>query len=1286
MWMMMGLIMLVVMNPMGYAETEPNDTLATANAIDVNSGDSGSLTTVLPVDIYDIYQVVTPSDGLFQVGVVPVAELRVEVTLIDSDGVAVLGVKDGGGKGTSAGVIYSNLMGGTYSVVVKAVEGLGDYGIQVNFAPIEEIDDEPNGSPANAIQMRPNTEAEGHLGFHGNLITDQNDFYVIRTDSDGALELTVFPDGGLRVGMQLRDTNGNKILIAKNDNAKGGSEKIVYTNLAAGMYFVSLYRAEGHGSYTLTNIFEATQEPQDLEPNNHPQESVDLVMDELDGLYSGYAKGRLGYFGGSFSDQRDFYKISTAVYGKLKIELVAADEHNVALGYDLFDSNLQFLKSNSAETSGLVPGIYYLNVRRTNRFGEYSLYVQLDPQEVPDPFATDATTIALNSVVENITINDEATSVYYRVTLPADGSLTIRSTYSDSLAMFTNLYNSNGAHIGRNDHYFTVDEKVFTSPNLMAGDYIIQAARRDGSGLGSIETEFVATTNIDVEPNDAWMGLPEMVSLDQTIVGHIGFTKDGWRDTLDYYVLDVPDDGSLTVTSNSDDTFAYFVNVWAWKPNSELVYLGRNDGWFTTDPRSFTKPNIMAGKYLIGVTHRDGYGNYAINFSLTPNRSSDQEFNDHVHQAEPIYLNDGIIGHLGYDKVYRIDNYDWYKVNLPADGAFTLRSHVDSTMAIFANLYQADGVTYMGRNDHWFTPDARSVHFPNLRAGNYYIQILRRDGYGAYEMYVDYKEQAFNDVEQNNIATMPVTMSINELTKGAIGYYNANYGDNTDFYRVDVPEAGTYKFTYQGTKTLASYCYLYASDMRTSLFRHDQWKTPGLSVKEMDIDAGVYYIQVARRDGYGTYTLSLSTLETPVSGKLEAKIVSDNNFPLAEVDCTYLGMAAKTDFSGIVAYDAVPPGFYTLAIGSGAKFYAVNPVVEIRVGETTHIDITLFESNKTAPANSKWFSGFPRDRYMHFAWLPSVSPDVADGGGYKLYINDEEPLDLGNVLSYRSAGFFNGVQYTCRLTVYDKFGNESDGKTVIISPNGDIIDPTPTPTQMVIEPTPTPQVGEPTPTPQVGEPTPTPTTTPVIDDPTPTPEEVATPTPGVAPVVEPYMVYEFDKSTMTENGWVEIPGGFGGATPGFILANFGFPSGEFPSSLDQRGAAIVAKPGSVTFLLTQEGINTGGRPALIRCKLKCNEPNASIAVGALKGVVMQGLDVDGTIGYSLITSAASFVDKEGQITAVFRPDSGEMINPFIQVAGSDGNDVTAWIDRVDVFILEPGMAYPGELFGDVAAN
>ncbi|MGC9327829.1 MAG: hypothetical protein ACP5I1_09365, partial [Candidatus Hinthialibacter sp.] len=79
-------------------------------------------------------------------------------------------------------------------------------------------------------------------------------------------------------------------------------------------------------------------------------------------------------------------------------------------------------------------------------------------------------------------------------------------------------------------------------------------------------------------------------------------------------------------------------------------------------------------------------------------------------------------------------------------------------------------------------------------------------------------------------------------------------------------------------------------------------------------------------------------------------------------------------------------------------------------------------------------------------------------------------------------------------------------------------------------------------------------------------------------------------------------------------------------------------------------------------------------------------NLDGTIGFSHLLSAASFVQREGRISVIFRPDAGEIINPFIQVAGSGSFAATVLIDRVDIFILDPDMNYSGELFGDLLMN
>ena len=72
-WKLMLVALVVV--PTAYCETEPNDTIANANVVQVNSSVSGSLTAEAPHDVCDFYKVTLPNDGMVQIGAEPTAEL-----------------------------------------------------------------------------------------------------------------------------------------------------------------------------------------------------------------------------------------------------------------------------------------------------------------------------------------------------------------------------------------------------------------------------------------------------------------------------------------------------------------------------------------------------------------------------------------------------------------------------------------------------------------------------------------------------------------------------------------------------------------------------------------------------------------------------------------------------------------------------------------------------------------------------------------------------------------------------------------------------------------------------------------------------------------------------------------------------------------------------------------------------------------------------------------------------------------------------------------------------------
>ncbi len=219
------------------------------------------------------------------------------------------------------------------------------------------------------------------------------------------------------------------------------------------------------------------------------------------------------------------------------------------------------------------------------------------------------------------------------------------------------------------------------------------------------------------------------------------------------------------------------------------------------------------------------------------------------------------------------------------------------------------------------------------------------------------------------------------------------------------------------------------------------------------------------------------------------------------------------------------------------------------------------------------------------------------------------------------------------------------------------------------------KAGDPVPGSDSVSPTPTSTPTPTVTN-IPIPTQTPLPTYPPNESATPDVIYEFDQQTIKQNGWLEIPGGFGSTEPGTLMTDISFSDDLIPSSNDQKGLSIIVNDNEVTFILSEKAIDTKGYPVLLRIVLRSDYPNAQISVGALKGDLLQDINVDGSINVTTVMTAESFIYQEGYILALYQPDYGKIVNPFIQVAGTTGNPVTIWIDRMKIFILSPGSPFP----------
>ena len=191
---------------------------------------------------------------------------------------------------------------------------------------------------------------------------------------------------------------------------------------------------------------------------------------------------------------------------------------------------------------------------------------------------------------------------------------------------------------------------------------------------------------------------------------------------------------------------------------------------------------------------------------------------------------------------------------------------------------------------------------------------------------------------------------------------------------------------------------------------------------------------------------------------------------------------------------------------------------------------------------------------------------------------------------------------------------------------------------------------------------------------------------------DPQYVFEFDRTTIGEDGWSDGSlGGFSGNPAGTISSGVQLLSLFSPKSKDNIGLTLTVKAAAdlkaldeVCFVYSTTEIDTLGKPVLITANIQADSAssNASIFIGTLKGNLSKGI-VDGSISYVNPQTSKDYITPQ-RISCVYKPDSGERyITPFIQVAAKKfGGTATIYVDRIEVYLLdETATNFPLSLFG-----
>ena len=724
-------------------------------------------------------------------------------------------------------------------------------------------------------------------------------WFTITLPEDGQVDLTFEP---------LGNTSGENLSIyAVVDGEKdrrafawvdGENRTLTCPNLKPGTYKVLVHanvrNNKVSGRFRLHYTFTAPFYKTDPTPN--------ATWDDCPLLTDGVTlDGHMGYaYGNADIDNVDWFKIEVPKDGKLTFELWSAPTLTIGFAelcalnadstkverrngkwLDYPDSTLVF------EIPEVSVGTYYLYLPRRYGYGIYHLTPRFTPVVVdsePELNDTWQTATLLNDgqrqnahlgyYCNQSIYNDNVD--WFKVVVPEDGKLTFETRSASTLTLGyaelcalkpgdTNVTRRNGKWLDYPDSTL-----VFEIPDVSEGTYYFYMPRRYGYGDYYLTYYFTSHKDeADPEPNNTWDTAIALRS-GPAVTGQLGYDYKDTKDTQDWYKLNVPEEGTINLTVISEKTLTLgYAEIHSL--NTDGIATSRRNGKWLDNPGdtlTFTLSNCAAGDYYLYLPLRYGYGTYYLRYNFTScSRQNDAEPNNEYTKASELARGTVMDARLGYDYNNSLDNKDWFKLNVPEEGAINLTIQSEKTLTLgYAEIHtlNADGKSTGRRTGEWLDHPGDTLTFTlsNCAAGDYYLYMPHRYGYGGYTMRYDFVPCAIaNDKAGNDTWENATPMEAGTTTEARLGYDYNNSLDNKDWFKLNVPEEGIINLTIQSEKTLTiGYAEIHTlnADGKSTGRRTGEWLDhPGdtLTFTLNNCAAGDYYLYMPHRGGYGGYTV-----------------------------------------------------------------------------------------------------------------------------------------------------------------------------------------------------------------------------------------------------------------------------------------------------------------------------------------------------------------------------------------------------------------------------------------------
>jgi len=448
-------------------DSEPNNSYDTAQELGINSSSTGHIKyySANSTDYDDYWKVTIPYDGSLTINTTS-DSADIDIYIYDIDGNTI--IRSAGTYGLTETIQFNNLMPGTYYIRLYST-GQGGYTItsiytQISINGITTNDPETNDEYSTAASLATFNAAGsvtnyGHIGYYTNNHIDYDDYWTVTTTTDGKLVINITSTPDLDIDLYLYDIDGNTII--KSAAVYGTTEKLTFENLAAGKFYVRVYRS-GYGAYIINAEFTTPSMPTDVEPNNDFSTATTIYADTR-------MTGHLGYFANNTTDYDDYYVFTTtsdwdSLYVRvdsdptIDVDMYLYDNSGAIISSAGIYGTKEVLKRNP-----LTAGTYYIRVYRSG-YGSYG--IKFSNNDITDPL-TDVKKDEIENIPTSFSMSQNypnpfnpSTTIKYDIPQTVNVTLKVYDVLGNEVATLVNEDQAPGSYSVK-----------FNAGNLSSGIY-----------------------------------------------------------------------------------------------------------------------------------------------------------------------------------------------------------------------------------------------------------------------------------------------------------------------------------------------------------------------------------------------------------------------------------------------------------------------------------------------------------------------------------------------------------------------------------------------------------------------------------------------------------------------------------------------------------------------------------------------------------------------------------------------------------------------------------------------